>query len=52
MEVEPSVLLAETEELGLLECVTQEIQRGVTLNEDKVLPELHFTGDEDPTGEI
>jgi hypothetical protein len=52
VDVEPSVLLTETEEPGLLEHTPHQVQMGVTLNEDKMQLELHFTGDEEPTREI
>ena len=52
VEVEPSVLLIEMEELGLLEHMPQQIQKEVCLNGGGVQPEFHFTGDGDTTGDI
>ncbi|XP_066341609.1 uncharacterized protein [Miscanthus floridulus] len=52
VDVEPSLLLVETEEPGLLEYTSQQIQGGVTLNGGMVQPELHFTGSQESTREI
>jgi hypothetical protein len=53
VEFEPTVLLVETAELGLLEHpLSDECQEEVFLNEVKVHPESHFTGDGEPCGDI
>jgi hypothetical protein len=50
--VEPSVLFAETEELGLLECTSHQVQVEATLNVDMLQLKLFFTGDEGSTREV
>jgi len=51
-EHEPTVFLAETKFLGPLEHLSaREVQKGVFLNEPKVMPELHLTGGGDPSGD-
>ena len=53
VEFEPTVLLAEIAELGLLEHpLSDECQEEVFLNEVKVHPELHFTRDGESCGDI
>lgn len=57
VEVEAPVLLAETEEPDLQDHTVQDIQKvqkvqKVILNEEKVDPQLYFSGDKVTTGEI
>lgn len=53
VQVEPSVLLAETTELGPSEHLTlRSLFTEVNLEELKLTPELHFTGEEEPTSNV
>jgi hypothetical protein len=54
VEVEAPMLLAETEEPDLQDHTVQDIQKvqKVILNEEKVDPQLYFSGDKVTTGEI
>jgi hypothetical protein len=50
--MEPSVLYAEMEVSESSHCKPSKIQRKPCLNGGTMQPELHFTGDGGPTGDL